>query len=110
MRAGVLVGQNDLCMSMGLYEKYAFPLMYESPELGAATEKMLRCCARHAIIPGIFLFGPAKVPAFRAKGFTFVSVGNDLHHVLAQSNSYISQLKEESKGDWAPLPSGIVTA
>ena len=32
----LFLGQNDLCMSMGLYEKYEFPHMYTSPELGAA--------------------------------------------------------------------------
>src|SRR5437667_5787649 len=41
----LFLGQNDLCMSMGLYEKYEFPLMYTSPELGEATEK-LRAAAR----------------------------------------------------------------
>ena len=29
----LFLGQNDLCMSMGLYEKYQFPDMYTSPEL-----------------------------------------------------------------------------
>ena len=29
----LFLGQNDLCMSMGLYEKYEFPHMYTSPEL-----------------------------------------------------------------------------
>src|SRR5215813_10260834 len=31
----LFLGQNDLCMSMGLYEKYKFPDMYTSPELNA---------------------------------------------------------------------------
>ena len=35
----LFLGQNDLCMSMGLYEKYKFPDMYTSPELGEATEQ-----------------------------------------------------------------------
>ena len=26
----LFLGQNDLCMSMGLYEKYEFPHMYEA--------------------------------------------------------------------------------
>ena len=34
-------GQNDLCMSMGLFEKYEFPHMYTSPELNAATTKLI---------------------------------------------------------------------
>src|SRR6202043_3890252 len=32
----LFLGQNDLCMSMGLFEKYKFPDMYTSPELAAA--------------------------------------------------------------------------
>ena len=35
----LFLGQNDLCMSMGLYNKYEFPHMYTSPELDAATKK-----------------------------------------------------------------------
>ena len=38
----LFLGQNDLCMSMGLYEKYEFPHMYTSPELLEATDKLLR--------------------------------------------------------------------
>jgi len=35
----LFLGQNDLCMSMGLFEKYEFPKMYFSTELQAATDK-----------------------------------------------------------------------
>ena len=37
----LFLGQNDLCMSMGLYEKYKFPDMYTSPELGEATNRLI---------------------------------------------------------------------
>ena len=37
----LFLGQNDLCMSMGLYNKYEFPQMYTSPELDAATKKLI---------------------------------------------------------------------
>src|SRR5260370_39050182 len=40
----LLLGQNDLCMSMGLYNKYEFPHRHTSPELGAPTQKL----AQHA--------------------------------------------------------------
>ena len=36
----LFLGQNDLCMSMGLFETYEFPKMYTSPELQAATDKL----------------------------------------------------------------------
>jgi 4-hydroxy-2-oxoheptanedioate aldolase len=31
----LFLGQNDLCMSMGLFETYEYPKMYYSPELQA---------------------------------------------------------------------------
>src|SRR5712675_2098812 len=37
----LFLGQNDLCMSMGLFEKYKFPDMYTSPELAAATDSLI---------------------------------------------------------------------
>ena len=55
----LFLGQNDLCMSMGLYEKYRFPDMYTSPELGAATDKLRRAAKRNNVILGLFLFGTA---------------------------------------------------
>ena len=80
----LFLGQNDLCMSMGLYEKYKFPDMYTSPELGAATDKLRRAAKRNNVILGLFLFGTARVGEFLEKGFPFISIGNDLHHVLTQ--------------------------
>src|SRR6478672_4401210 len=37
----LFLGQNDLCMSMGLFETYECPKMYTSPELQAATDKLV---------------------------------------------------------------------
>ena len=58
----LFLGQNDLCMSMGLYEKYQFPDMYFSDELQDATEKLFgRSAARRAsITPMIRLRGAAS--------------------------------------------------
>lgn len=104
------LGQNDLCMSMGLYEKYVFPEMYTSPELNEATQKMLTSCAKHKVIPGLFLFGTSRVAEFMQKGFSFISIGNDLHHVLTQTQSHIGALEQISKENgkpWTHLPSGM---
>src|SRR3954452_19774435 len=73
----LFLGQNDLCMSMGLYEKYKFPHMYTSPELGAATQKLIDEAGKNNVILGIFLFGTGRVAEFLDKGFTFISIGND---------------------------------
>jgi len=90
----LFLGQNDLCMSMGLYEKYEFPHMYTSPELGEATNKLIAAAKKNNVILGIFLFGTSRVGEFLEKGFTFVSVGNDLHHVLTQAGAYVNDVEK----------------
>src|SRR6202165_6403414 len=57
----LFLGQNDLCMSMGLYEKYEFPNMYTSTELATATDKLVAAANRNNVILGVFLFGTARV-------------------------------------------------
>jgi 4-hydroxy-2-oxoheptanedioate aldolase len=107
----LFLGQNDLCMSMGLYEKYEFPHMYTSPELGAATNKLVAAARANKVILGLFLFGTGRVGEFLEKGFTFVSIGNDLHHVLTQSGAYVKDMEEiaKSKGKaWTRRPSAIL--
>jgi 4-hydroxy-2-oxoheptanedioate aldolase len=96
----LFLGQNDLCMSMGLYEKYEFPHMYTSPELGAATEKLVAEARKNNVILGLFLFGTARVGEFLDKGFTFISIGNDLHHLLTQAGAYVNDVEgiAKSKG------------
>src|SRR5689334_24653805 len=81
----LFLGQNDLCMSMGLFEKYKFPEMYTSPELGKATQDLIAAARKNNVILGLFLFGTSRVGEFLEKGFSFISVGNDLHHILTQS-------------------------
>jgi len=92
----LFLGQNDLCMSMGLYVKYKFPEMYTSPELNEATQKLVDNAKKHNIILGIFLFGTTRVKEFEGKGFTFIAVGNDLHHVHTQAAAYLKDLGKSS--------------
>jgi len=88
----LFLGQNDLCMSMGLYEKYEFPHMYTSPELNSATQSLVAEARKNGVILGLFLFGTSRVGEFLDKGFTFISVGNDLHHVLTQAAAYLKDM------------------
>ena len=96
----LFLGQNDLCMSMGLFEKYEFPHMYTSTELGGATQALVDNARKNNVILGLFLFGTARVAEFLEKGFRFISIGNDLHHVLTQSAAHVGDLEKaaESKG------------
>src|ERR1700760_3366113 len=106
----LFLGQNDLCMSMGLFEKYKFPDMYTSPELGAATDKLISEARKNNVILGLFLFGTARVGEFFDKGFTFISIGNDLHHVLTQAGAYVKDIegisKEKGKS-WLRRPTAL---
>ena len=98
----LFLGQNDLCMSMGLYNKYEFPHMYTSPELGAATQKLIENARKNNVILGLFLFGTARVGEFLEKGFTFISVGNDLHHILTQVATYVGDMEKVSQEKGKP--------
>jgi 4-hydroxy-2-oxoheptanedioate aldolase len=93
----LFLGQNDLCMSMGLFEKYTFPDMYTSPELNDATEKLKAAARKNNVILGVFLFGTSRVGEFLEKGFPFMSLGNDLHHILTQSSAYVKDVETVSK-------------
>jgi len=106
----LFLGQNDLSMSMGLYEKYEFPHMYTSPEIGAATEKLVAAARKNNVILGLFLFGTARVGEFLDKGFPFISIGNDLHHVLTQAGAYVKDVEEISKAkgkNWTRRPTAL---
>ncbi len=109
----LFLGQNDLCMSMGLYEKYKFPDMYFSPELKDATDKLIAAARRNNVILGLFLFGTARVGEFLEKGFPLISVGNDLHHMLTQANAYVKDVeaisKEKGCTAWTRRPSALIS-
>ena len=98
----LFLGQNDLCMSMGLYNKYEFPHMYTSPELDAATKKLVEHARKNNVILGLFLFGTSRVGEFLEKGFTFISIGNDLHHVLTQAGAYVDDMENIAKEKGKP--------
>jgi 4-hydroxy-2-oxoheptanedioate aldolase len=107
----LFLGQNDLCMSMGLFEKYEFPHMYTSPELQDATARLADAARRNDVILGLFLFGTSRVAEFLAKGFPFVSVGNDLHHILTQATGYVKDLEGmtgEAGTAWTRRPTNLM--
>ncbi len=71
-----------------------FPHMYTSPELKEMTDKLVASAKAKNIILGIFLFGTSRVKEFVDQGFTFVSIGNDLHHVMTQAEAHIKAVEE----------------
>jgi 4-hydroxy-2-oxoheptanedioate aldolase len=107
----LFLGQNDLCMSMGLFETYVFPEMYTSPELLAATTTLIEEAKKNNVILGLFLFGTARVGEFLDKGFTFISIGNDLHHILTQTGAHVAALEgigAEKGKPWSRRPTNLL--
>src|SRR5688572_22988755 len=107
----LFLGQNDLCMSMGLFEKYEFPHMYTCPELQDATARLVGAATKNGVILGLFLFGTTRVAEFLGKGFPFVSVGNDLHHILTQATAYVKDIESISKDNgrtWTRRPTNLM--
>ena len=98
----LFLGQNDLCMSMGLFEKYQFPDMYFSDELQGATDELRAAAKKNGVILGLFLFGTERVGEFLEKDFSLISVGNDLHHILTQAGAYVANVEETSKEKGRP--------
>ena len=41
--------------------------------------------------------GTDRVGEFLEKDFSFISVGNDLHHVLTQAGAYVANVEEIAK-------------
>ncbi len=106
----LFLGQNDLCMSMGLFETYEFPHMYTSPELQAATQTLVTEAKKNNVILGLFLFGTARVGEFLEKDFRFISIGNDLHHILTQSGAHVGALEgiaKEKGAAWTRRPTNL---
>ena len=55
---------------------------------------MISAARKNSKILGIFLFGTERVAEFIRKGFTFVSIGNDLHCILTQAQVHMKTLRE----------------
>merc|ERR1711865_1005314 len=94
----------------GLYEKYEFPHMYTSPELQAAQTKLIKHAKMNGKLLGLFLFGADKIGGFLDKGFTMVSVGNDLHHVLTAADGHMDKIETEKCPSWRHRESGMVAS
>jgi 4-hydroxy-2-oxoheptanedioate aldolase len=98
-------------MSMGLFEKYEFPHMYTSPELQQATTRLVNAARKNDVILGLFLFGTARVGEFLEKGFPFISIGNDLHHILTQATGYVKDVEAIAKDAgkvWTRRPTALM--
>ena len=68
-------------MSMGLYNKYQFPHMYTSPQNRAQPRRSWSIMRVRTTSFRPLPSGNSSLGEFLEKGFTFFSLGDDLHHV-----------------------------
>ena len=66
-------------------------------EYGMSRKKLVEHARKNNVILGLFLFGTSRVGEFLEKGFTFISIGNDLHHVLTQAGAYVADMENIAK-------------
>ena len=107
----IFMGRNDLAMSMGLFEKYQFPDMYSSKEMHEAEQHLLKVAKDNNKIAGIFLFGTDQVEEYLNKGFKFISIGNDLHHMLMATQKSVNELRQATKNSglkWDETSSNMI--
>jgi 4-hydroxy-2-oxoheptanedioate aldolase len=79
--------------------------------LNAATATLVEHARKNNVILGLFLFGTSRVAEFLEKGFTFISVGNDLHHILTQATAYVKDMEAaaaEKGKPWTRRPTALM--
>jgi 4-hydroxy-2-oxoheptanedioate aldolase len=76
---GVFVGPNDL--SIALTDGARVDV--RDPLVDAALDRIVAAARRAGKVTGIFGGAPADARAFREKGFGFVTLGYDIHYVVA---------------------------
>jgi len=72
-------------------------LICKCPEMDAATQKLADAARKNNVILGLFLFGTSRVGEYLDKGFTFISVGGDLYHLLTQAGADVKDVETVSK-------------
>jgi 4-hydroxy-2-oxoheptanedioate aldolase len=76
-----------------------------------ATDTMIAAAKRNKKILGLFLFGTDRVAEFIKKGYVFISIGNDLHHIMTQAQTHIKTVQAIAKAEkkvWNPRPSAFL--
>ena len=95
----------------GPLRKIRVPAHVHLARIAGATEKLRAAAKRNNVILGLFLFGTSRVAEFLAKDFTFISIGNDLHHILTQATAYVKDMETIAAGNgktWTRRPTALM--
>ena len=95
---GVFVGPNDLCIALTDGDRADT----RDPILDAALERIVGAARAAGRIAGIFGGSAERANAFRAKGFSFVTVGYDTMYVAAGISAMLAEMGEAAGSGPAP--------
>jgi 2-keto-3-deoxy-L-rhamnonate aldolase RhmA len=86
----IFIGTFDLHISLGLA-----PILWDdNPTFRTAVDKVISACRRHNLPYGTLTPNADASAARLADGFTFVSMGTDMIHLLGSINAQYAQLKK----------------
>ncbi len=80
----LFVGPADLSHSMGI------PGAFGDPAFTAALERVAAAAIAHGKGAGILLRDASEVPAYRARGYTFIGIGSDAGMVMSGARSQLA--------------------
>jgi len=84
----VMVGPLDLSISLGV------PGEFEHPKLIAMIERIVECCRRHRIVPGIQVRDVALAQFWRDRGMLFLGCGNEVVMLHERAKQVVGALRE----------------
>jgi len=84
---GILVGPNDLSISMGL------PNQFDHPRVNEAIERVIVACARAGKVSGLHTGSTDALRRWREKGMQLLSISSDIGMMMAEAARLLKELR-----------------
>jgi 2-keto-3-deoxy-L-rhamnonate aldolase RhmA len=84
----VLVGPNDLSISLGVAGQYDHPLMQ------ASIQKVLAACAAHKVIPALHINDMKLMAHWASKGMKLLSSASDVELLVRGATACVAELRQ----------------
>ena len=84
----VMIGPNDLSLSLGIVGQMKHPRMAES------YQRVIAACQKHGVAPGIHLTEMNQAQEWLARGIRFLTFQNDIRTLLDGLKSSVRQLHQ----------------
>lgn len=85
---GVMIGPNDLSLSLGISGELKHPRMAE------ACERVIAACRKHGVAPGMHLMDMDWAKEWIAKGMRFLTYSTDVRFLMDGARNATRRLRE----------------